>query len=105
MCRWLGYSGAPIALEHLLLDAEHSLIKQDLVDEMLTPQSEGYGLGWILDKPLQFSHWGSSGTLVWADKRTGIVGVFFSQIQDFELLARLRQRVRDAVDAAIEEEG
>ncbi len=30
MCRWLAYSGSPIALETLLLEPEHSLIDQSL---------------------------------------------------------------------------
>ena len=68
---------------------------------MLTKQNDAYGLGWILDKDDQFSHWGSSGTLVWADRKTGTVGVFFSQIQDFDLLADLRERFRAAIDRSL----
>jgi len=30
MCRWLAYSGSPIALETFVLQAEHSLIDQSL---------------------------------------------------------------------------
>ena len=67
---------------------------------MLTAQNADYGLSWILDKENQFSHWGSSGTFVWADQRTEVVGVFFSQIQDYDLLAKLRNRIRDAIDEA-----
>jgi CubicO group peptidase (beta-lactamase class C family) len=70
------------------------------VDAMLSRQSEGYGLGWILDREDQFSHWGSSGTLVWADRKTGVVGVFFAQMQDYAMLEKLRNAVRDAVDRA-----
>jgi CubicO group peptidase (beta-lactamase class C family) len=84
------------------LDNQKSVLQEGTVRQMLTKQNEDYGLGWILDKPNQFSHWGSSGTLVWADQQTGVVGVFFSQIQDFDLLARLRERFRNAVDAAVE---
>jgi CubicO group peptidase (beta-lactamase class C family) len=83
------------------LDIESGVLGQESVKQMLAKQNEQYGLGWILDKPNQFSHWGSSGTLVWADQRTGVVGVFFSQIQDFDLLAKLRERFRSSVDAAI----
>lgn len=81
---------------------EHApgVLSQDSVAAMLTPQNADYGLSWILDKENQFSHWGSSGTLVWADQRTQVVGVFFSQIQDYELLAKLRNRIRDAIDEA-----
>jgi CubicO group peptidase (beta-lactamase class C family) len=82
------------------LKPERRILNEDSIKAMLSSQSAGYGLGWILDKENQFSHWGSSGTLVWADTKTGVVGVFFSQIQDFELLAKLRSRFRNAVDAA-----
>jgi glutamine amidotransferase len=53
MCRWLGYSGAPIALEHLLLDAEHSLIKQSLASKegAETTNGDGFGVGWYLEDP------------------------------------------------------
>lgn len=53
MCRWLGYSGAPIALEHLLLDAEHSLIKQSLASRegAETTNGDGFGVGWYLEAP------------------------------------------------------
>lgn len=80
------------------LNKRQGILCEDTVKTMLTQQSAGYGLGWILDKENQFSHWGSSGTLVWADQETGVVGVFFSQIQDFDLLAKLRNRFRNAVD-------
>ncbi|MEQ1826906.1 MAG: serine hydrolase domain-containing protein, partial [Pirellula sp.] len=84
------------------LDKQWMLLREESVNAMLSQQSNGYGLGWILDRENQFSHWGSSGTLVWADTKSGVVGVFFSQIQDFNLLAKLRSQVRDAVDAAFE---
>jgi CubicO group peptidase (beta-lactamase class C family) len=83
---------------NFFLNNGEGILTEDSVITMLTPQSAGYGLGWILDKENQFSHWGSSGTLVWADKKSGVVGVFFSQIQEFDLLAKLRIRVRNAVD-------
>ena len=80
------------------LESENRILSDESVNEMLSKQNDSYGLGWILDKEHQFSHWGSSGTLVWADQKSGVVGVFFSQIQDFELLAKLRERFRNAVD-------
>lgn len=82
------------------LDKKHAILNEDSVKTMLTLQNSDYGLGWILDKQNQFSHWGSSGTLVWADRKTEVVGVFFSQIQDFALLAELRERFRTSVDEA-----
>lgn len=83
------------------LNGAGGILSPQSVNEMLSKQNDSYGLGWILDKPHQFSHWGSSGTLVWADRKTGVVGVFFSQIQDFRLLAELRERFRDAADKAL----
>ena len=82
------------------LSGGSGILSQDTVKQMLTKQNDSYGLGWILDRDNQFSHWGSSGTLVWADQQTGVTGVFFSQIQDFERLAQLRERFRSAVDEA-----
>lgn len=82
------------------LESGDGILSQESVNQMLTKQNDLYGLGWILDKEHQLSHWGSSGTLVWADQKTGVVGVFFSQIQDFALLAKLRERFREAVDMA-----
>ncbi len=85
---------------HSFLPARSPVLSGASVDAMLERQSEGYGLGWILDREKQFSHWGSSGTLVWADRKTGVVGVFFAQMQDYAMLEKLRNAVRDAVDRA-----
>lgn len=79
-----------------LKDGQPILSKQS-ASEMTDVQSEGFGLGWILDAPNQFSHWGSSGTLVWADRSTNTVGVAFFQIQDLRLLAKLHAGFREAV--------
>jgi len=68
---------------------------------MLTLESDGYGLGWILDQPNQFSHWGSSGTMVWADRSTGVVGVVFFQLQDYDTIDRIHKRFRQAVTDAL----
>ena len=75
------------------------------VEAMLTRQSEGYGLGWILDRPNQFSHWGSSGTLVWGDRATKLVAVVFFQVQDRGRIEAIQGRFRDAVTAALAVEG
>ena len=99
-----GLFSTPMDVAHFansFLNKGQGILREDTVKTMLTQQSAGYGLGWILDKENQFSHWGSSGTLVWADQKSGVVGVFFSQIQDFDLLARLRNRFRNAVDEGI----
>lgn len=84
------------------LTEKGKVLEQESIRQMLTHQNDKYGLGWILDKEDQFSHWGSSGTLVWANRSNGVVGVFFSQIQDFNLLAELREQFRSAVDQAFE---
>jgi predicted glutamine amidotransferase len=48
MCRWLAYSGAPIALGRLVLDPEHSLIDQSLSSRegVATTNGDGFGIGW-----------------------------------------------------------
>lgn len=53
MCRWLAYSGSPIALETFLLQPEHSLIDQSLHARMgvETTNGDGVGVGWYGDGP------------------------------------------------------
>ena len=53
MCRWLAYSGSPIALEMLLLEPEHSLIDQSLHARMgvETTNGDGFGVGWYGEGP------------------------------------------------------
>ncbi len=48
MCRWLAYSGSPIALQTVLLEPEHSLIDQSLHAQMgvATTNGDGFGVGW-----------------------------------------------------------
>ena len=43
MCRWLAYSGSPIALETVLLEPEHSLIDQSLHSRMGVETTNGVG--------------------------------------------------------------
>ena len=83
------------------LDGGKPILSKKSADEMLTQQSAGYGLGWILDEPSQFSHWGSSGTLIWGDQETNTVGVVFIQIQDRRLVADIHHRCRNAVTRAM----
>ena len=54
MCRWLAYSGSPIALETVLLQPEHSLIDQSLRARMgvETTNGDGFGVGWYGDGPV-----------------------------------------------------
>ena len=64
-------------------DGGGGLLTAGTVAEMLTQQSygpvgpdsadgaqqqRGIGLGWHLDLPNQFTHWGFTGTLVWGDQ-------------------------------------
>ncbi len=48
MCRWVGYTGAPIFLEELILKPDYSLIDQSLTSKMgaETTNGDGFGLGW-----------------------------------------------------------
>jgi len=48
MCRWLAYSGNPIALELLLYRSDHSLIDQSLHSRLghTTTNGDGFGVGW-----------------------------------------------------------
>jgi CubicO group peptidase (beta-lactamase class C family) len=85
------------------LDGRNVVLSDESIEEMLTEQSDGYGLGWILDREGQFSHWGSSGTRVWGDRRTGVVGVVFFQIQDQRRVDEIQGRFRKAVTEAMVE--
>ena len=48
MCRWLAYSGAPILLEEVLFNTDHSLIDQSLraLNSPTTTNGDGFGIGW-----------------------------------------------------------
>ena len=48
MCRWLAYSGAPVHLDGLIFEPEHSLIDQSFdAHSTTTPtNADGFGLGW-----------------------------------------------------------
>jgi len=48
MCRWMAYTGAPIRIGELLIDAEHNLLDQSLTSRSAeTPTNgDGFGLGW-----------------------------------------------------------
>lgn len=83
------------------LDEESPILSRRAIEAMLTEQGGGYGLGWILDRPNQFSHWGSSGTRVWADRETDSVGVVFFQIQDQRLVDEIQERFRTAATDAL----
>ena len=48
MCRWLAYSGAPVLLEDVLFNTDHSLIDQSLraTDSHNPTNGDGFGVGW-----------------------------------------------------------
>ena len=48
MCRWVAYSGNPIAPELLLYDTDNSLVEQSRRDRLAGgyPNADGFGLGW-----------------------------------------------------------
>lgn len=60
MCRWLAYSGDPIALARLIFDTENSLIDQSLSSQFSTQTTngDGFGIGWYddLDAPGLYRH-------------------------------------------------
>lgn len=58
MCRWLAYQGAPIYIDELVYEPEHSLIHQSLEARKAVTRvnADGFGLGWYTerDTPGQF---------------------------------------------------
>jgi len=48
MCRWLAYSGEPLRPSTLILDTQHSLVKQSLNSPLgaETVNGDGFGIGW-----------------------------------------------------------
>jgi predicted glutamine amidotransferase len=54
MCRWIGYIGAPVLMEELILKPEHSLIDQSLASKegAETTNGDGFGVGWYGDQPV-----------------------------------------------------
>ena len=76
------------------------VLSRSAVAAMLTPQPHGWGLGWSLPEGL-FLHEGSSGTLAWADPKSGVIGILFLQYRDRnESDVRLRKAFREAVQKA-----
>ncbi|HYC37841.1 MAG TPA: class II glutamine amidotransferase [Usitatibacter sp.] len=53
MCRWLAYSGSPIALEEVLFKPSHSLVVQSLKAQkgVETTNGDGFGIGWYGRSP------------------------------------------------------
>src|SRR5207249_11814594 len=94
------YPGQLVPFLKMFLDNDGRVLSRGAVTEMLTPQPHGWGLGWSLQDGI-FMHEGSSGTLTWADPKTGVIGILFLQYRDQnESDARLRSKFRQAVEEA-----
>lgn len=68
MCRWLAYSGSPLALEEVLYKPVHSLIDQSMHSRLgvETTNGDGFGVGWYgnTDNPGVFHGIGPA----WSDR-------------------------------------
>jgi CubicO group peptidase (beta-lactamase class C family) len=84
----------------MFLDNDGRVLSRRAVADMLTPQPHGWGLGWSLQDGLVL-HEGSCGTLVWADPKSGAIGILFLQYRDRnESDVRLRKAFRESVQNA-----
>jgi CubicO group peptidase (beta-lactamase class C family) len=84
----------------LFLSNDGRVLSRSAVAEMLKEQTPGWGLGWSLPDGL-FLHEGSSGTVAWADPRTGAIGILFLQYRDQNKSdERLRREFRTSVQEA-----
>jgi CubicO group peptidase (beta-lactamase class C family) len=94
------YPAQVVPFLQMFLDNDGRLISRQAVAEMLKAQPHGWGLGWSLPDGL-FLHEGSSGTVAWADPKTGVIGILFLQYRDQkESDVRLRKEFRQAVQKA-----
>jgi CubicO group peptidase (beta-lactamase class C family) len=86
----------------LFLDRDsRRVLSPGAVAEMLKVQPHGWGLGWSLPGDGVFLHEGSSGTVAWADCKTGVIGILFLQHRDQNKSdERLRKEFREAVQRA-----
>jgi CubicO group peptidase (beta-lactamase class C family) len=85
----------------LFLDDDGRVLSRDTVRTMLTRQSPGYGLGWALDDDGLFHHFGSSGTLAWADPKTNLIGILFFQVQSPQKIDPIQKRFRETIRRAV----
>lgn len=76
------------------------VLSRSAVTEMLKEQPRGWGRGWSRQEGL-LMHEGSSGTVAWADPKTGVIGILFGQYRDQNKSdERLRKQFREAVRKA-----
>ncbi len=83
----------------MFLDNDGQVLSKKSVEEMLKLQRAGRGLGWALDGEV-FRHGGSSGTLAWADPKSGAVGILFFQCNG-DRFAGVQSRFVKQVAAAL----
>ena len=96
------YPAQLVPFLQMFLDNDGRVLSRRAVAEMLTPQPHGWGLGWSLQDGM-FLHEGSSGTLAWADPKTGVIGIIFLQFRDQNKSdERLRKAFREAVQSAFQ---
>jgi CubicO group peptidase (beta-lactamase class C family) len=94
------YPAQLVPFLQMFLDNDGRILSRSAVAQMLTPQPQGWGLGWSLTGGV-FMHEGSSGTLAWAEPKTGVIGIVFLQYRDQNQSdARLRKEFREAVQKA-----
>jgi CubicO group peptidase (beta-lactamase class C family) len=94
------YPAQLVPFLQMFLDNDGRVLSRRAVADMLTPQPHGWGLGWSLPDGL-FLHEGSSGTVAWADPKTGVIGILFLQYRDQkESDLRLRKEFRQAIQKA-----
>jgi len=70
MCRLLGYLGAPISLEKLLYQPEHSLIVQSYQPKEMTAgllNADGFGVGWYDERRGQEPFLSKTILPIWSD--------------------------------------
>ena len=98
------YPAQLVPFLQLFLDHDGRVLSRSAVTEMLKKQPQGWGLGWSLPDGL-FLHEGSSGTVAWAEPRTGVIGILFLQYRDQkDSDARLRKQFREAIQNAFADE-
>lgn len=95
------YPAQLVPFLQMFLSNDGRVLSRGAVKEMLTEQPHGWGLGWSLQEGL-FMHEGSSGTVAWADPKSGAIGILFLQYRDQNKVdERLRNEFRVAVRNAL----
>ncbi len=100
------------ALLSMFLKPDGRVLKKETAEQMVTLQTKGmnepWGLGWMLDpaklgkacSPRTFGHWGSTGTIAWADRATGVMCVVLTTRPADHSRSGLLGPVSDAVSQA-----